>query len=93
MPPWHHNMENVIESAGLHATRKTSTIANGGSMHDVHTEFVDVGIGCTWFARRGEGESVTGATKEEAIARLADYAGLDSLFTSRTERLGSVRRT
>ena len=81
-------MEIVFESAGPHATRETLE----HSVHDVHTEFVDMGIGCCWFARRGEGESVTGETEEEAIARLADHAGLELLFTARAETSGQLGR-
>ena len=44
--------------------------------HDVHTEFFDGGIGCCWFAQKGDGESVTGETEFEAIARLPCFAAL-----------------
>ena len=45
--------------------------------NDVHTEFLDAGIGCGWFARKGDEEPVTGATEHEAIARLARKNGWD----------------
>lgn len=45
--------------------------------NDVHTEFLDAGIGCCWFARKGDDEPVIGATEDEAIARLARLKGLE----------------
>src|SRR5687767_13651976 len=30
--------------------------------HDVHTEFLDAGIGCSWFAEAGDQGAVIGAT-------------------------------
>ena len=44
-------------------------------MHDVHTEFLDAGIGCCWFADTDDQEAVIGATEDEAIARLARVNG------------------
>jgi hypothetical protein len=44
--------------------------------NDVHTRFLDAGIGCCWFAEKGDEEPVTGATEDEAIARLARQNGL-----------------
>lgn len=43
--------------------------------HDVHTEFLDAGIGCCWFAEKGDQGAVIGATEDEAIARLARNNG------------------
>ena len=43
--------------------------------NDVHTEFVDAGIGCCWFAYRDDMES-SGETEEAAIHRLAEDTGL-----------------
>lgn len=45
--------------------------------HDVHTEFLDGGIGCCWFARQGDQEPVIGETEHEAIERLARENGLE----------------
>ena len=45
--------------------------------NDVHTRFIDAGIGCCWFAQKGEEEPVTGATEDEAIGRLARAKGLE----------------
>lgn len=45
--------------------------------HDVHTEFLDAGIGCCWFAEKGDQGTVIGATEDEAIARLARNNGWD----------------
>ena len=47
--------------------------------NDVHTEFLDAGIGCRWFAQKGDGETVTGDTEDEAIALLARVIGLELL--------------
>jgi hypothetical protein len=44
--------------------------------NDVHTEFLDAGIGCCWFAHQGEQEPVSGDTEDAAIARLARENGL-----------------
>ena len=44
--------------------------------NDVHTEFLDAGIGCCWFAHQGDQEPVSGDTEEAAIARLARANGL-----------------
>lgn len=43
--------------------------------HDVHTEFLDAGIGCGWFAENGNEGAVIGATEEEALTRLAQRNG------------------
>ena len=45
--------------------------------NDVHTQFVDAGIGCSWFAQQGDQEPVSGETEDEAIARLARETGLE----------------
>jgi hypothetical protein len=44
--------------------------------HDIHTRFLDAGIGCCWFAQQGDSEPVSGETENEAIARLARENGL-----------------
>ena len=43
--------------------------------HEIHTEFLDAGIGCCWFASQGDQEPVCGETEEEALARLARQKG------------------
>lgn len=74
-------MQNVIPSPSTLSIRGMPTRADWLAIHDVHTEFVDAGIGCCWFARRGDGETVSGETETEAIARLvARNTGLESLF-------------
>ena len=45
--------------------------------NDVHTEFLDAGIGCCWFAYRGEKEPVSGESEDAAIERLARENGLE----------------
>ena len=44
--------------------------------HDVHTQRLDAGIGCCWFAQQGDDEPVCGETEDAAIARLAQENGL-----------------
>jgi hypothetical protein len=44
--------------------------------NDVHTQFLDAGIGCCWFAQQGDQEPVSGETEDEAIKRLAREKGL-----------------
>ena len=43
--------------------------------HDVHTEFLDAGIGCCWFAEQGDHGAVIGETEDAAIAQLAKVNG------------------
>jgi hypothetical protein len=45
-------------------------------VNDVHTRFVDAGIGCCWFAGKGDQEPVSGETEDEAIAQVAGINGL-----------------
>jgi len=45
--------------------------------NDVHTQFLDAGIGCCWFAYQGDKEPVTGETEDAAIERLAQENGLE----------------
>lgn len=51
--------------------------------HDVHTEFLDAGFGCCWFAQQGEQEPVSGETEYDAIVRLARENGLELWETGR----------
>ena len=44
--------------------------------NDVHTQFFDAGIGCCWFAGKGEDEPVVGETEDAAIRQLAQTRGL-----------------
>jgi hypothetical protein len=43
--------------------------------HDVHTEFMDAGIGCCWFAEKDDQGAVIGETEDDAIAQLARVNG------------------
>jgi hypothetical protein len=45
--------------------------------NDVHTQFLDAGVGCCWFAQQGDQEPVSGETEDEAVARLARENGLE----------------
>lgn len=45
--------------------------------NDIHTQFLDAGIGCCWFAQQGDEEPVSGETEEEAIVRLARANGIE----------------
>ena len=44
--------------------------------NDVHTEFLDAGIGCCWCAYQGDDEPVYAETEDAAIALLARENGL-----------------
>lgn len=44
--------------------------------NDVHTEFLDAGIGCCWCAYQGDDEPVYGETEDAAITLLARENGL-----------------
>lgn len=44
--------------------------------NDVETEFLDGGIGCCWFAFRGDKVS-SGETENDALERLARETGLE----------------
>ena len=63
--------ESAPESSPIEVERTRWLAEN-----DVHTEFLDAGIGCCWFARQGEQEPVAGETESEAIERLARANGL-----------------
>ena len=54
-----------------------STLARWLEENDVHTEFLDAGIGCCWYAQQGDEEPVCGETKEAAIEKLARQNGLE----------------
>ena len=45
--------------------------------NDVHTEFLDAGIGCCWFAHQGDAEPVSGETEDEALTLLARRNGFE----------------
>jgi hypothetical protein len=45
--------------------------------NDVRTHFFDAGIGCCWFAQKGDEEPVTGPSEDEAIALLARVNGIE----------------
>lgn len=70
------------QTACCNAARKRWLEAN-----DVHTRFVDVGIGCCWFAEKDDQEPVSGETEDEAIAQLARINGLD-LWAERKDSTG-----
>ena len=54
--------------------------------HDVHTEFIDAGIGCCWFAQQGDDEPVCGQTEEAAIEKLARENGIEFSQNTRITR-------
>ncbi|MEO6005074.1 MAG: hypothetical protein ABIZ04_08040 [Opitutus sp.] len=58
------------------AAERTLARARWMLEHDVHTEFLDGGIGCCWFARQGDDEPVCGETEHAALERLAEQNGL-----------------
>src|ERR1051325_11378428 len=44
--------------------------------NNVHTEFLDAGIGSCWVAEQGESDGACGETEDDAIALLARNKGL-----------------
>jgi hypothetical protein len=44
--------------------------------NDIDTQFLDAGIGCCWFAQKGDLEPVSGETEDEAIVQVARENGL-----------------
>lgn len=55
-----------------------STQARWLADHDVHTEFLDAGIGCCWYAYQGDDEPVCGETEQAALEKLARQHGVES---------------
>lgn len=71
------SMPTVVEyGSSAQPTDSHSPRARWLQEHDVHTEFVDAGIGCCWFAYQCDDEPVCGETEDAAIARLASKNGL-----------------
>ena len=62
--------------SSLHAISTQAARVHWLQVHDIHTEFLDGGIGCSWFAQQGDDEPVCGETEEAAIAKLARENGL-----------------
>ena len=62
-------------SVGSLAMHGDSARARWLEANDIHTEFLDAGIGCCWFAYHGDEEPVSGETEMEAIERLARENG------------------
>ena len=66
----------VNYGSGTQSDDQSSARARWLHEHDVHTELLDAGIGCCWFAQQGDDEPVCGETEDAAIARLARENGL-----------------
>jgi hypothetical protein len=73
-------MPDVTQSPGAQSLSQAVVRRRWLADHDVHTEFFDAGIGCCWFAQKGDGESVTGETESEAIARLSCFTALAATY-------------
>lgn len=74
----HQTFYYVFETPGPQEPDSYAARERWLEANDVHTEFIDAGIGCCWFARIGDEEPVTGSTEDEAIARLARLNGLET---------------
>jgi hypothetical protein len=70
-------VHRVREGSSTQARSNNPARARWLEAHDVHTQFVDAGIGCCWFAQQGDQEPVSGETEDEAIARLARANGVE----------------
>ena len=73
----HQTIYHVFESPAPPEPDGNAARTRWLEANNIHTEFFDAGIGCCWFARQGDEEPVTGATEDEAIARLARVNGLE----------------
>ena len=67
----------VTESPSKRARDSNPARTRWLELNNVHTQFLDAGIGSCWFAEQGDQEPVCGDTEDEAIARLARSNGLD----------------
>jgi len=65
------------ESATMQVAESNPAQARWLEANGVRTQFLDAGIGCCWFAEKGDEEPVIGETEYEAIARLAEKTGLE----------------
>jgi hypothetical protein len=78
--PFHFRPERPTSSLGNDPSTQPadglSARARWLQDHDVHTQFLDAGIGCCWFAQLGDDEPVCGETEDAAIALLARENGL-----------------
>ena len=77
--PWHASLRDK-------AARARWLEAN-----DVHTQFVDAGIGCVWFAQQGDQEPVCGESEYEAIVRLAHEYGIELRGRAPVSQPGAAR--
>ena len=75
-PVRHHTSAPVWDGLSMQAADGNSARARWLQKHDIHTQFLDAGIGCCWFAQQGDEEPVCGETEDAAIARLVRENGL-----------------
>ena len=66
----------VEHGSSAQSTDNPSPRARWLREHEVHTEFLDAGIGCCWCAYQGDDEPVYAETEDAAIALLARENGL-----------------
>jgi hypothetical protein len=73
----HSRRSPAAEGNDFHAPMATHTSdrARWLKENDVHTEFLDAGIGCCWYAFQGDDEPVCGETEAAAIDKLARQIG------------------
>jgi hypothetical protein len=71
-----HTLRLAKKASRVQAEESNAARTQWLEEHDVHTEFLDAGTGCCWFAQQGDQEPVSGETEDEAIARLARENGL-----------------
>ncbi len=72
--------------AGTFPLNRPDARARWLTENDVHTELMDGGIGCCWFARQGDDEPVCGETEYDAIARLVQEKGMELGRDDRREK-------
>ena len=71
----HHPSYSLKEGTRPRAAGSGPALSRWLENHDIHTEFLDAGIGCCWFAQQGDREPVSGNTEDDALARLAGQNG------------------
>ena len=71
----HHSSYSHQEGTRPRAAATNPHLSRSLENHDIHTEFLDAGIGCCWFAQQGDSEPVSGNTEDDALSRLAGQNG------------------
>ena len=76
-PSGHHTIQGMLADSSEQAVSSTEARERWLEANDVHTQFLDAGIGCCWFAQQGDEEPVSGETEYEAIVKLAREHGIE----------------